>query len=384
MEVSGSLMCQCRTLFNCMKVKFLDLTTQTQKIKQQFLKEAGEFLDGGNFILTEKVEIFEKQFASLIGSAYAVGVSSGADALYLALAALNIGAGDEVITQGTAYNASVTAILRTGATPRFVDINPDTLTIDTKKIEDLITSRTKAILPVHLYGQAADMDVIMSLARKHNLFVVEDVAQAHLSTWSGKNAGSYGDIGCFSFYPTKNLGAFGDAGAVVTNKKELAEKLKMLRNLGQAEKNNHLYLGFNHRLDVLQAIALSLKIPFLKEETDKRMTAGRYYNQLLSSDKDFKPVMVNEKATHVYHLYVVESLSHNRDEVRAYLAKNGIDTAIHYPVPVYKQPFYKGEADSCPQTEKTLSRIFSLPMHSEITQKEQEYVINTLKKYGKE
>lgn len=363
-----------------MTVPFLNLRPCTEKIKKQYLQRLEVFLSRSNFILTEEVSSFEQAFAASLSAAHCVGVGSGADAIYLALRALEVGPGDEVITQGNAYNASVTSIMRTGATPRFADIHADTLTIDAAKIIPLINSKTKAILPVHLFGQATDMSAIMDIAKMHKLFVVEDCAQAYPAVWQGKPVGTYGDIGCFSFYPTKNLGAFGDAGAIVTADTRLAETIKILRNLGQVSKNDHRMLGFNHRLDAMQAIALELKLPYVAEATVARKTAAARYDELLEPlANSFKTVKVATGAEHVYHLYVIQSLKMNRDEVRKNLAELGVGTEIHYPLPVYKQPFYNGPVDLCPVTDEVISKVISLPMYPEITNKEQEYVVQCLK-----
>ena len=362
------------------RIKFIDLSFPTKRIKKEFLSRVSAFLDRANFILTDEVAEFENAFARFVGVRHCVGVSSGADALWLSLRALGIGSGDEVITQGNAYNAIVTAILRAGAVPRFADIDPQTLLIDPAKIELLITKRTVAILPVHLYGQVSNMDAVMRIARKHKLFVIEDSAQAHGATWRGRQAGSFGDASAWSFYPTKNLGAFGDAGAVTTRHKNIADTIKILRNLGQTSKNNHTHLGFNMRLDAIQAIALNLKLKYLPAATKKRQNAARNYDQLIKKlYLPIQPVSVHPRATHVYHLYVVQYA--NRDALRKALAKRGIETAVHYPVIPYRQPFYpkRLRKDRCPIAEQMARSILSLPLHEGITKKEQICVIDSLK-----
>lgn len=363
-----------------MEVRFTDLTGPTCQIAKKYLEAVEKFLDKGNFILTDEVRNFEKDWARTIGADFCIGVSSGADALYLALRALNISRGNEVVIQGNAYNASVTAILRVGAVPRFVDIDAETLCIDVNKIEPLINKKTKAIMPVHLYGQMNDMKTIMAIAKKYNLAVIEDCAQAHLAKFDGRCAGVWGDIGAFSFYPTKNLGAFGDAGAIVTRRNDLYEKILALRNLGQVAKNEHQHLGFNMRLDPIQAIALSLKLKFLSEATQKRIKAARYYDRLLKeADISIKPQAGDSRAAHVYHLYVVQTFSCGRDKLREELSGRGIQTAIHYPVPVYRQHFFKGPKDPCPVTDDVSKKIVSLPMFTDIKKREQKYVIDSLK-----
>lgn len=360
----------------------MDLSGPTQRIKKEFLERVDKFLDKANFILTDEVKEFENAWAKYIGAEHCVGVSNGTDALWLALTALGVKAGDEVITQGNAYNASVTAILRVGAIPRFADIDPKTLLIDVSKIEALITPKTRAILPVHLYGQASDMGAIMDIAKKHKLFVVEDCAQAHGSEWKGKKVGSWGDAAAWSFYPTKNLGAFGDAGAVTTSNAKLAEEVRMLRNLGQKSKNDHVCLGYNMRLDPIQAIVLSLKLPYLGEAIGKRRAAGAYYDELIDKSKiPVEYVRCNPGANHVYHLYPVKILKGDRDKVREELAKREVGTEIHYPKLVADQPFYPKNLprDNCPFAAEAARSIISLPMHENITKEEQKYVVDSLK-----
>lgn len=364
-----------------MKIPFTDLRSPTKEIKKEYLSAVKKLLDRGHFILTEEVAEFEQAWARTIGTKYCVGVSSGSDALYLALMACGVKSGSEVITQGNAYNASVVAILRAGGIPRFADISKDTLTLDPQNIEPLINKKTRAILPVHLYGQPADMKTITTIAKRYNLAVIEDCAQAHLAEHEGKCVGNWGDVGAFSFYPTKNLGAFGDAGCVTTNNKAIYEEILARRNLGQVAKNNHLYLGFNMRLDPIQAVALTLKLKNFREATAKRQTAAQYYNELLNAARlPIQPIKQNARGTNVYHLYVVQSLAVNRDELRAKLAEFGVETAVHYPVPVYCQPFYAGPKDPCPVTDEISNRILSLPMFYGIKRKQQEYVIESLKK----
>jgi dTDP-4-amino-4,6-dideoxygalactose transaminase len=365
-----------------MRVKFNDLAESTKEIKKDFLRRLDVFLDKTNFILSDEVKDFEKAWAKYIGTEHAVGVSSGADALWLALTALGVKLGDEVITQGNAYNASVTAILRVGAIPRFVDIDPKTLLIDVTKIEALVTPKTRAILPVHLYGQASDMNAIMEIAKKHKFVVIEDCAQAHGAEWQGKKVGSWGDAAAWSFYPTKPLGAFGDAGAVTTSNAQVAEEIRLLRNLGQKSKNDHTLLGYNMRLDPIQAIVLFLKLVHLEESNKKRQVAVAFYDELI--DKAELPVEYvkrNSNVAHVYHLYPIKIINGDRDKVREELANKEIETAIHYPVLVMDQPFYPKDLprDECPISTDVARSIISLPLHENITREEQEYVVESLK-----
>lgn len=364
-----------------MRVPFIDLAESTERIKKRYIEEVGHFLDRGNFILSPEVEHFEKQWASYVGTEHCVGVSSGADALYLALVSLGVGEGDEVITQGTAYNATVAAILRAGAAPRFADVDPDTLTIVPEAIERLITDKTKAIMPVHLYGQAANMGAIMAVAGKHKLVVIEDCAQAHGAEYAGKKVGSWGTAGAFSFYPTKNLGAFGDAGAITMNSANLRDEIRARRNLGQTSKNEHRYLGTNMRLDGLHAIALLLKLPYLKDEIHMRQSLAKRYDELIAqSGIPVRPVVHLKNATHVYHLYAVRTGSMDRDTLCRKLADKGIGNAVHYPVPVYRQPFYTGRIDPCPISDNVCATIVSLPMYAGMSESQVLQVIAVLKK----
>jgi len=365
-----------------MRVKFHDLTGPTQEIKKEFLERLDKFLDKANFILTDEVKDFEGAWAKYIGTEHCVGISNGTDALWIALTALGIKPGDEVITQANAYNATVTSILRAGAIPRFVDVHHDTFLINPAGIEQLITAKTRAILPVHLYGQASDMSSIMEIAKKHNLVVIEDCAQAHGAEWNGKKVGAWGDAAAWSFYPTKNLGAFGDAGAITTSDAHAAEEMRMLRNIGQESKNNHVRLGYNARLDAIQAIVLSLKLPYLESYIKKRQLAAAHYDEMI--DREQLPAQCVKRdisATHVCHLYPVKILKGNRDAIRKELSGKGIDTEIHYPALVMDQPFYPKELphDVCPVGKEIASSIISLPLHENIKEEEQEYVIQSLK-----
>lgn len=343
-----------------MNIPFNDLSVTTKQIEAEFLAEVKKLLHQSHFILSNEVASFESAWAQFSQGAYAVGTSSGADALFLSLRALGIGPGDEVITQGNAYNASVVSIVRVGATPRFADID-EHLRMDPAKIGVLINKNTKAILPVHLFGQQQDMDAIMMIARKHKLAVIEDSAQAH-------GVPLRGDIAAFSFYPTKNLGAFGDAGAIVTDRKDLAERIRRLRNLGQQEKNNHVDLGYNMRLDPIQAVALSLKLPYLEKNNQARKTLAQYYDAALKQ--------MRSDAMHVHHLYVIQV--QHRAQLMKTLQARGIETAVHYPVPVYRQPWYTGPHDPCPHTDRVADEILSLPLYVGMTQEQQDYVIAAL------
>ncbi|MDP2593369.1 MAG: DegT/DnrJ/EryC1/StrS family aminotransferase [bacterium] len=363
-------------------VPFADLSYPTGAVKKTYIAAVKKFLDGGNFILSKEVEEFEKKWAKYCGADFALGLSSGGDAIYVALKILDVGKGDEVITQGNAYNATVTAIMRTGAKPRFADIDPETLTINPEKILPLINEKTKVILPVHLYGLVADMERISKIAEQNKLFIVEDCAQAHGAKREGKKAGIWSEIAAWSFYPTKNLGAFGEAGAITTKSEKYFQRGVALRNLGQEGKNNHKYFGFNMRLDGLEAIALSLKLPFLNDWTEKRIEAAEFYDELIDEvfDGEVAAPPKISSAKHIYHLYAITlKKGLDRNLIQKNLSKQAVQTAVHYPVPVYKQPFFAEKTDKCPITEDLCSRILSLPIFFGITRKQQKYVVESLR-----
>ncbi len=365
-------------------VPFANLSYATKLIEKKYLAETKKFLKENYFILGPRVEAFEKKFAEMLRVRCCVGVSNGSDALYLALMAIGVTSGDEVITQGNAYNATVVAILRTGAIPRFADVTDDTLTLNPNEIHGRINKKTKAILPVHLYGQMCEMSAVSAIAENYNLRIVEDCAQAHFATWDEKFAGTYGDIGAFSFYPTKNLGAFGDAGAVVTQSINLANDIRMRRSLGENSKNNHLRFGFNMRLDPLQALCLTLKLKHIEKLTQLRRNAAEYYTAMLKPHTTTLPLRLIaefKEASHAYHLYVVRIKNGVRNEVMEKLRAWGVETAVHYPVPVYQQPFYwLKNTDSCSNTERACNEVLSLPLFPGITKKQQEYVVESLVK----
>jgi dTDP-4-amino-4,6-dideoxygalactose transaminase len=334
----------------------------------------------GWFILGEEVENFEREFAHYLGVKYAVSVNSGSDALYLAVKALGIGPGDEVITVAHTFISTVDAITRNGATPVFVDIEPDTYCIDVTQIEEKITDRTKAIIPVHLYGHPADMDPIMEIAKRYNLYVIEDACQAHGAEYKGKKVGSVGHLGCFSFYPVKNLGAYGDGGMVVTNNEELAERIKMLRNYGQKKKYFHEFIGINSRLDEIQAAVLRVKLKYLDEWNNKRREIATLYNRALKRLNVVTPVE-RDYAKHVYHLYVIRH--ENRDKLQRYLLERGIQTQIHYPVPVHKQKAYleRHLQIKLTVTERICGEIVSLPIYPWINLEDVRVVIDTINSF---
>lgn len=364
-----------------MRVPFVDLKKQYENIKGDIHRALEQSLKQTQFILGSSVEDFEQEFAHYTQTQYAVGVASGTDALFLALKALDVGEGDEVITAANTFIATVLSISHVGAVPVLVDIDPKTHTLDALKIGPKITSRTKAIIPVHLYGQTAYMDPIIKIAKEHNLKVIEDACQAHGAEYKGKKAGSWGDIGCFSFYPAKNLGAYGDGGMVVTPDKNFYQKLKMLREYGQKSKYHHEIKGYNSRLDTLQAAILSVKLRYLDEWNESRRISAHLYTKLLSASKVITPAEASH-CKHVYHLYVIRTPK--RDELKEYLEANDILCGIHYPVPVHLQPAFldlgykKGDF---PITEKYAQEVLSLPMYPELTKHQIRYVAKKIKDF---
>jgi len=337
-------------------------------------------LDSGWYILGNEVRLFEEAFADYIGVEYGVGVGSGTEALHLALSACDIGCGDEVITVSHTAVATVAAIELAGATPVLVDIDPDFYTIDHKKIESVITSRTKAIIPVHIYGHPADLGSIVEIAEKHNLRVIEDSAQAHGAKYKDKRVGSIGDMGCFSFYPTKNLGALGDGGMVVTSNEKLAEKAKLLREYGWAERYISHFAGWNTRLDEMQAAILRVKLKHLDEDNAKRTRIAELYSKELEMCDIILPKEKKDSSP-VHHLYVIRS--EKRDILVTFLKEKGVGALIHYPVPVHLQPAYrhlKG-SEKLSETEKAANEIISLPIYPELSESDIQTTIGTIKKF---
>jgi dTDP-4-amino-4,6-dideoxygalactose transaminase len=356
-------------------IPFVDLTAQYHSLKEKIDKGVSKVLESGWYILGENVARFEQRFASYCNAKHGIGVASGTDALHLSLLALGVGRGDEVITVANTATPTVLAITYTGATPVFVDINPHTYTIDVEKIKKAITERTKAIIPVHLYGQPADMTPIMEVAAEHDLYVIEDACQAHGAEYKGKKVGAIADLGCFSFYPTKNLGACGDGGMVVTNNKELAELVVMLRNYGMKQQYHSLIQGYNSRLDEIQAAILNVKLQYLDEWNRARRKNAEAYSELLN-ENIIKPFEA-DYAFHVYHLYVIRT--QNRDRLKARLAEKGITTAIHYPVPVHQQQAFEYlNTPRLPFTEQLAGEILSLPVYPELQTEQIEYIADAI------
>jgi len=339
-------------------------------------------LDKGRYILGEEVGAFEEEFGRYIGVAHGIGVGSGTEALHLALKTCGVGPGDEVITVSHTAVATVAAIELAGATPVFVDIEAAYFTLAPEALEAVISPRTKAIIPVHIYGQPADLHQIMSIAQKNNLRVIEDCAQAHGSHYNGKKVGAFGDMSCFSFYPTKNLGAVGDGGMVLTNDLELATKARLLREYGWSDRYVSTVNGWNSRLDEIQAAILRLKLCTLDDDNLKRASiADLYYSELQNTRLVLPPVRNN--ASHAYHLYVVRSKK--RDRLKQFLAENGVGAMIHYPVPVHLQPAYAANIyHSFPETEQAAKEILSLPMYPELAETDVLQVVKLITKFERE
>ncbi len=348
-------------------IPLVDLKAQYRALKTEVDLAVAAVLKGGRFILGPEVDAFEREFGAYCGSQHAVGVNSGTSALHLALLAAGVGVGDEVITSAFTFVATVAAIEYTGARAVLVDVDPSTLTLDPMHLEAAITPRTKAVVPVHLYGQPADMDPILAIARAHSLVVVEDAAQAHGAEYKGRRVGSIGQLGCFSFYPGKNLGAAGDGGAVTTSDAGYAEMLRKLRDWGSEEKYLHVVKGFNFRLDEIQAAILRVKLRKLETWTEMRRGHAREYSRLFAGTELETPAEA-PAVRHVYHLYVVRTPA--RDRLRSELHAGGIESGIHYPMPVHLQPAYANlgySPGAFPVSEAAADEVLSLPLYPELT-----------------
>ncbi len=362
-----------------MKIPLVDLKAQYATIKGEIDQAIQHVLDETDFIGGSAVGEFERGLAAYCGTRSAVALANGTDAIQLSLLACGIGHGDEVITAVNTFIATSEAISATGARPVFIDNDPLTYTIDVRKIEEKITPRTKAIIPVHLYGQPAAMDQVNEIAARHRLVVIEDAAQAHGATYNGSIVSNFGKLACFSFYPGKNLGAYGDAGAIATNDEALGEKVRMLANHGRLKKYEHQMEGYNSRLDTLQAAVLLVKLRHLKNWTEKRQQHAAHYTQLLSRMPQIVTPTIQAGASHVFHLYVVRV--QNRDSVQQALREAGIATGIHYPIPLHLQPAYRHlgiPPGTFPVAERFAGEILSLPMYPELTNDQIEYISTTL------
>lgn len=348
-----------------------DTRAQYETLRDELLPVVSAVIEKSHFILGENVAAFEREFAEYCGTRYAVGVGNGTDAIQLACRALGIGPGDEVLT--TPHTATFTAlgVSMAGATPAFADIDPETANIDAARVEAAITKRTKAIMPVHLYGQMADMEPILEIGRKHNIPIIEDAAQAHGATYKGKRAGSLGIVGCFSFYPTKNLGAYGDGGAITTDDAGLAQTLRELRNGGQRGRYNHTRPGVCSRLDELQAAILRVKLPHLDCWNEARRSKATAYDRLLGEARlPVRALVMRDYGDSARHLYIIRVKSEERDALIAHLKAHGVDAAVHYPTPVHLQGAYGflglGRG-AYPQAERMASEIITLPLYPELT-----------------
>jgi len=365
-----------------LRVPLVDLRAQYLELKPEILTAFEEVLDSMQLFLGPRQRAFEQEFATYCGCQYGVGVSSGTDALALALRACGYGPGDEIITVSNTFIATFEAIAMVGVTPVFVDIDPETYLMDWRQLEQALTPRTRAILPVHLYGHAAEMKPVLDFAHAHGLRVIEDASQAHGATYEGQRVGSFGDVGCFSLYYSKNLGAFGEAGICTTNDAELAEKMRMIRDHGSRVRYLHEVEGVNARLDELQAAVLLIKMPHLEHWNAARQAHARMYTEQLRDVVAAVPV-VRPWGTHVYCYYVVQVP--DRDGFRKALEQEGIGTNIHYPTPIHMQPVcakYGYQRGMLPVTEELAPRIVSLPMYPELTVEQVQFVINAVKKHS--
>jgi len=365
-------------------MEFINLKRQYKSIKKEVDTAIKRVLNSGKFIDGDEVTKFEKEVAKFCGAKYAIGVNSGTDALFLSLKAIGIRPGDEVITTSFTFVATAEVIANLGAKPVFIDINPRTFNIDPSKIERKIAKRTKAIIPVHLFGQMADMDEIISIAKKHKLKVVEDAAQAFGASYEGKKAGSIGDVGCFSFYPSKNLGAFGDGGMVITNNKRLAEKTRLLRNHGSSSKDKYknLTLGTNSRLDTLQAAILRIKLKYLDRWNKERVRIAEYYNKELNKIENIITPRIAQNRTHTFYSYIIRVNSKLRKKLIQYLKEKGVQTMIYYSLPLHLQPVFKYlryEKGDFLESEKASKEVLSLPIYPEMAIKDQDFIIKKIK-----
>lgn len=365
-----------------MKIPFFSFEASNKPIKAEMMHAFEQFFDSNWYVLGNSVKKFEQDYASFNKVAHCVGISNGLDALHIALKALNIGPGDEVIVPSNTYIATALAVSYVRAIPIFAEPDPDTYNISPENIEPLITKNTKAIMPVHLYGQACEMEAIMEIARKHGLYVVEDNAQSQGATYNGKLTGSWGDINGTSFYPGKNLGALGDAGAITTDNPSLAEQAFILRNYGSEKKYYNKVIGFNMRLDECQASFLSVKLQYLEEWTRQRQEIAGWYYDLLSNTAGIQLPSLATGATHVYHQFVIRS--NRRDELQKHLEANGIGTLIHYPIPPHLQEAYKQlgyKAGDFPIAEKIADTCLSLPIWPGITKEQVQTVATCIQSF---
>jgi dTDP-4-amino-4,6-dideoxygalactose transaminase len=360
-------------------IPMLDSKPQYAALKPDIQEAVNRVLQSGQFVMGPEVRAFEREVARYLNTRYAIGVNSGTDALFISLHALGVGPGDEVITTPFTFFATAEAISHVGATPVFVDIDPRTFNLDTELIEEKITPRTKAILPVHLFGHGVDMTPILALAEKYDIFILEDVAQALGGKYRGRKLGTIGDIGAFSFFPSKNLGACGDGGLIATNDTKIAEFARMLRVHGAKEKYRNEVVGYNSRLDELQAAILRVKLPCLDQWNAQRRRIAERYNELLEDLPDIATPIEAAHAEHVYHQYTVRIMNQRRDEIKDKLIKARISTAVYYPLPVHALPVYSDLHFDLPQAWKAASEVLSLPFWPQISRTVQERVADCLR-----
>lgn len=368
-----------------MNIPMVDLKIQYNKYKSDFDNAAIRVMESTAFIMGPEVQSFEKEVAEYSKVKHSFGVASGTDALLIALLALKIGKGDEVIVPDFTFIATSEAVSRTGATPVFADVNPDTFNLDFNSAEKKLTPKTKAIIPVHLYGQSVDMDSCMEFAKKHNLYVIEDCAQSQGAEWKGRKVGTIGDIGCFSFFPSKNLGGYGDGGMILTNRDDIADTIKALRNHGSFERYYHLIHGFNSRLDSMQAAILRVKLTHLEEWNNMRREVAHRYTDGLKNTPYTPPADNNEGVGHVYHQYTIKVPS-KRNELQKFLAEKGISSMIYYPLSLHKQEVYSDlghKTGDFPASESLEDQVLSLPMYPELTKEQTDYVVEALKEFAK-
>lgn len=363
------------------QIPYVDLIGQHQPIKEEIMSAISSVMDHGQFILGPEVAQFEDRFSKICGVQYAIGVNSGTDALVLALRVLDIGAGDEVITVANSFLASVSCITLVGATPVLIDVAAD-YNMDWRLIEQAITNRTKAILPVHLTGRPAMMDQIVEIARKHNLFVIEDCAQAVGATYNGQPVGSFGDIGCFSLHPLKTLNACGDGGVLTTNNLQIKERLELFRNHGLESRNNCVIWGYNSRLDSIQAAILLIKLKYLEDWTEKRIANSRFYQNALDDISNIKLPFDRPNERAVYHTFVI--LAEQRDDLQSHLANDGIGSAVTYPIPIHLQIAASGlryVKGSFPITEDQAGGMLNLPVYGELVEEQLTRIVNSIRSF---
>lgn len=365
-----------------MNIPFVDLKAQYQSIKTEIDNAIQNVINNTAFIKGKYVQQFEQDYAAMYGVKHIISCANGTDAIYITLRALGIGQGDDVITVANTWISTAETITQTGAKPVFVDIHPDHYTIDVSKVEEKITPKTKAIIPVHLFGQPAEMDQIMDICKRYNLLLVEDCAQAHFAEWKGKKVGTFGIAGTFSFFPGKNLGAYGDAGAIISNDAEFAKKARMFANHGALKKHHHEMEGINSRLDGMQAAILSVKLKYIREWNDKRLHNALRYNELLADVEGIIKPSIHPDVKHVFHLYVIRTAQ--RENLQAHLEKHGIASGIHYPtaLPFLKAYEYLGhKPEDFPRAHQYTSQILSLPMYPELSMEQIVFVVNNIKEF---